>query len=347
MPFILLCLLLFSPCLVHSSERKTVRIGHFPNVTHTQGVIGHALSREGKGWFEERLGKEYTIEWYVYDAGPSAMEGILADSIDLTYVGPSPTINAYMRAKGEEVRIVAGACSGGAALIVHRDGNIKDNKDFKGKRIGTPGFSNTQDIAARSWLKSLGYYITPVGGDVLVVPSSPADLILLFTKKNLDGVWTVEPWVSNLVLNHKGEVYLEESSLWKETKGKYVTTHLVSSQKFLKEHPHLLKKIIKAHVELTEWIHSHTEEAKELIAKELKKETRIEISSAILNRSRKQLELTVDPISFSLFKYAKEAHALGFIKTQPKLDAIYDLQFLNEILKEKGKKTIEVYGERE
>src|SRR5690242_667064 len=93
---------------VGAGEKITLRVGHFPNITHAQGLIGHALTRRGKGWFEERLGKDVEVQWFVYNAGPSAMEAIFARSIDLTYVGPNPAINAHVKSKGEEIRIVAG-----------------------------------------------------------------------------------------------------------------------------------------------------------------------------------------------------------------------------------------------
>src|SRR5216110_3755190 len=107
-----------------SGETK-IRVGHFPNITHAQGVIAHALSRQGKGWFEQRLGEGTKIEWFVYNAGPSATEAIFANSIDLTYVGPSPAINAYAKSRGEAIRIVSGAANGGAALVVAGDSSLR------------------------------------------------------------------------------------------------------------------------------------------------------------------------------------------------------------------------------
>lgn len=86
--------------------------GPFPNITHVQALVAHHLTRQGKGWFEQRLGPGVKIEWFVYNAGPSAMEAIFANSIDLTYVGPNPAINAYAKSRGAEVRIVAGAANG-------------------------------------------------------------------------------------------------------------------------------------------------------------------------------------------------------------------------------------------
>jgi NitT/TauT family transport system substrate-binding protein len=318
------------------AEKIVLRVGHFPNVTHAQAVIAHGMSRAGKGWFEGRLGPDVEVQWFVYNAGPSAMEGIFARSIDLTYVGPNPAINAYLKSQGEEIRIVAGACSGGAALVVQPDGRIKADTDFKGKKIATPQFGNTQDVAARAWLQSKGLRITMTGGDAFVIPTANPDQLSLFQKGDLDAVWTVEPWVSRLEQEAKGKVYLEESSLWKDTGGKYVTTHLVSSVKFLKERPDLLKKWIAAQVELTKWINDHPDEAKRILNEEMKAETTRALPTATLDSAWKRLEITYDPVSASLLKSAEDAHRIGFLKEHPDLSHIYDLKLLNEVLRENG-----------
>lgn len=318
------------------AEKAVLRVGHFPNVTHAQGVIGHGLSRQGKGWFEQRLGSDVEIQWFVYNAGPSAMEAIFARSLDLTYVGPNPAINAHLKSRGDEIRIVAGACSGGAALVVQPDGRIKTDADFKGKRIGTPQFGNTQDVAARAWLRSKGLRITMTGGDALVLPTANPDQLALFQKGDLDAVWTVEPWVTRIELEAKGRVYLEESSLWPDTGGQYVTTHLVSGVRFLKGQPDLLKKWIAAHVELTEWINAHPDEAKQILNAEIKAETTRALPMATLDSAWKRLKLTHDPIRASLLKSAEDAHRIGFLREKPDLARIYDLRLLTEVLHEKG-----------
>ena len=317
------------------AEKIVLRVGHFPNITHAQGVIAHGMSRAGKGWFEERLGPDVSIEWFVYNAGPSAMEAIFTRAIDITYVGPNPALNAHLKSGGEEIRIVAGACSGGAALVVQPDGRIKTDADFKGKKVGTPQLGNTQDVAARAWLISKGLKVTMTGGDALVIPTANPDQLALFQKGDLDAVWTVEPWVTRLILEAKGKEYLDESSVWKETGGKYVTTHLVSSVKFLKEKPDLLKRFIAAHVDLTRWINEHPDEAKKLLNGEIKAETTKGLKAEVLDAAWKRLEITHDPISASLLKSAEDAHRIGFLKQKPDLSRIYDLKLLHEVLKER------------
>jgi NitT/TauT family transport system substrate-binding protein len=332
---LLICAVAAAATVAVAAETVVVSAGHFANVTHAQAVVGHALSRQGKGWFEPRLGPGTQVRWFVYNAGPSAMEGIFARSLDLAYVGPNPAINAHLKSEGKEIRIVAGACSGGAALVVQPDGRIRTDADFRGKKIGTPQLGNTQDVAARAWLQSKGLRIRLTGGDALVVPTANPDQITLFQKGDLDAVWTIEPWVSRLVLEAKGTVYLDERSLWTDTAGRYVTTHLVSSTKWFQDHPALVKKWIAAQIELTQWIKANPAEAKTLFNGELKAETGRGLAPETLDRAWDKLELTHDPIRPSLFKSADDAHRIGFLKEKPDLSRIYDLRWLNEVLREK------------
>jgi NitT/TauT family transport system substrate-binding protein len=316
-----------------ASERVVVRVGHFPNITHAQGVIGHHKSRVGSGWFEQRLGSNVIVQWYVFNAGPSSMEGILAGSIDLTYVGPNPAINAHLRSGGKEVRIVAGACSGGAALVVQSDERIKVDGDLKGKRIGTPQLGNTQDVAARAYLLSKGLKVTLTGGDARVLPTPNPDQLTLFKRGDLDGVWTVEPWVSRLIQEAGGRLYLEERDLWPQTEGRYVTTHLVCSARFLKEQPGLLRQWIAAHHELTEWIRGNPDEAMSMVNAELKAETTMALPDELMREAWGRLEFTCDPIRASLLKSAEDAHRLGFLNRPPDLSHIYQLDMLNDVMK--------------
>src|SRR5256886_16023561 len=168
--------------LVSAEDKVVIRFGHFPNITHAQGVIAHALSRKGKGWFEERLGPKVQIQWFTYNAGPSAMEAIFAGSLDLTYVGQGPALNAHFKANGDEIRILAGAANAGAALVIKPDGVIKTAADFHGKKIATPQLGNTQDISCRAWLKAQGFKVSQMVCDVIVIPTANPDQLGLFLR---------------------------------------------------------------------------------------------------------------------------------------------------------------------
>jgi NitT/TauT family transport system substrate-binding protein len=313
-------LMLIIACSVLASVGRAdpivLRVGHFPNITHAQGVIAHALSRAGKGWFEQRLGPDVTIQWYVYNAGPSAMEAIFADSIDLTYVGPSPALNAYARSGGEEIRIIAGAANGGAALVVQPDGRIKFPSDFRGKKVATPQLGNTQDVACRSWLTQQGYKITQLGGDVLVVPTANPDQLNLFKLGQVDAVWTVEPWVSRLEMESDAKVFLEQTDT--------VTTVLVSSAKFLSDHRDLAKKFAQANAELTDWIQKNPAEAQRLLSDELAIETTRKMPAELVARSWKRMKFTTDISLPPLEEFVADAQRAGFMRGAPDLKRLVE-----------------------
>src|SRR6201984_2614492 len=274
--------LLLTPVAASMANEKTViRIGHFPNITHAQGLVAHNLSRQGKGWFQARLGPGVGIQWFIYNAGPSAMEAIFARSVELTYVGPGPALNAYAKSQGEEIRIIAGAANGGAALVVQPDANLQAPAGFKGDKIATPQLGNTQDISCRAWLTSGGLRITQLGGDAQVLPTQNPDQLSLFQQKKIDAVWTVEPWVSRLETEAGGKVLVEEPDT--------ATTVLVSSARFLNENRELAKKFWQAHRELTDWILQHPDEAQMIVKAELLAETRSELSTEAIPRPWKRL----------------------------------------------------------
>src|SRR5712691_7198933 len=308
----ILCLSILFTAIVSSSvsgETK-IRVGHFPNITHAQGVIAHAFSRQGKGWFEQRLGADTKIEWFVYNAGPSAMEAIFARSIDLTYVGSGPALNAYTKSKGEEIRLIAGAANGGSGLVVQSDQNLKAPADFRGKRIATPQLGNTQDISCRAWLTEGGLKITQLGGDAQVLPTQNPDQLGLFRGK------TVEPWLSRLEQEASGKVIVEEKDV--------ATTILVSSVKFLNEQRELAKKFAQAHAELTDWIIKNPEEAQRMIKAELLEETKSDMTPQVITSAWKRIVFTSETPRTSVEKFMQNSVRAGFIKTAPDLSKLFE-----------------------
>jgi NitT/TauT family transport system substrate-binding protein len=176
---------------------------------------------------------------------------------------------------------------------------------------------------------------TEKGGDVQVIPIANADQLTLFIKKEIDAAWAPEPWASRLIREANGRLFLDERTLWPN--GKFVTTLLVVRTAFLRQHRDLVKKWVRAHIELTDWIMKNQPEAKTVLNRELAKETGKPLATAVLNDSFSRLEITFDPIRSSLLASAKQAFDAGFLgREQPNLNGIYDLTILNEVLKEKG-----------
>jgi NitT/TauT family transport system substrate-binding protein len=317
------CLFLFAGAV----DAQPLRIGHFPNITHAQAVYARAT-----GELEKALG--VPVEWVSFNAGPSAIEALFTDAVDVTFVGPNPAINGYLKSKGSKYVIIAGAASGGAALIIRPDSGIQTDRDFDHKAIATPQLGNTQDVAARIWFAQNGYRLTEKGGTLALIPLSNPDQLTMFRKKQIDGAWTVEPWVSRLELEAQGKVFLEEKSLWPE--GRFVTTQLVANKNVLVARRDVLKKLLAAYVEITQKINVDKTSAANILNAELKKETTKALKQEVIEKAMSRVEFTWDPISTSLHASAEAAHKIGFLRKAPVLDGIYDVSLLNEVLKEKN-----------
>jgi NitT/TauT family transport system substrate-binding protein len=330
--------LLFAFILVLAAPgfgQTVVRVGAFPNITHPQAMVGKA-----NGYFEKAMGPNVKIDWKSFNAGPSAIEALFAGAIDMTYVGPNPTISGYVRSQGEALRVVAGSASGGASLVVRADSGIQKPEDFHGKKIASPQQGNTQDVALRSWLKAHGMKTNDKGGDVQVMPMANPDQLTLFQKKELDAAWAPEPWATRLIRDGNGRLFLDERDLW--PKGQFVVTNLIVSTKFLQEHPDLVKNWIRANVELTDWINKNLPEAKKLLNQQIQKETGKALSAGLLDEAFTRIEVTYDPLRNTLLTSAHSAFDAGFLgKQMPDLSRLYDLTLLNQVLAEKGKKAIQ------
>jgi NitT/TauT family transport system substrate-binding protein len=323
-----------------ADEKKTLRIGYFPNITHSQAVIGL-----NNGDFQNSLGDNVTVETFRFNAGPSAIESLLADRIDATYIGPNPAINGYLLTGGNDLRVISGATSGGASFIVRNDSGIETVNDLGGKKFASPQLGNTQDVALRKYLIDNGFNTVENGGNVTVLPIANADILTVFLKKEIDGAWVPEPWATRLVQEAGGKVFLDEKSLWPD--GKFVTGNIIVRTDYLRDNHEIIKKLLEAHVDETLWINNNTAQAAKEFNTQLKKITGQEISENVLNKAYSNLEITYDPLKLTLFKSANDAYDLGFIekgKDRPNLSGIYDTTLLNEVLAEKGLKSIDDAG---
>ena len=310
-----------------AEENVTLRLGYFPNVTHATGIVGVE-----KGVFAERLGSSVKLETKTFNAGPAAVEALLADALDVTFIGPNPAINAYAKSKGEAIRIISGATSGGAGLVVRP--SITDVSQLKGKKVATPQLGNTQDVAARAYFAEKGLKTNPQGGgDVSIVPQENAQTLDTFKAGDIDGAWVPEPWVSRLVQEGGGKLLVDEKTVWPG--GKFVTTHLIVKTEFLEDHPQTVKKLLQGVVEANDYISDNPEDAQKVTNEAIGKITGKKLAEPIITAAWTNLEFTNDPVASSLKESAKDAEAVGLLE-KVDLGRIYDLKLLNEVLEDLG-----------
>lgn len=297
-----------------------LRLGYFANVTHAGAVYGVA-----GGGFQRALGAT-PLTTSVFNAGPAAVEALAGGAVDAAFLGPNPAVNGFVNSGGRLLRIVAGTTYGGAALVVKPE--ITEVSQLAGKKIATPQLGNTQDVAAKAYFQEEG-----VQG-VEVLNQENAQTLDLFTRGEIDGAWVPEPWASRLQLEGGGTVLVDEAELWPE--GRFVTTHLVVRQDYLRENPAVVEALLEGLVEATDEVSSKSPEVLSAVNAQIQEDTGKALPEPVLKASFENLTPSLDPIAESLKKSAADAAAVGVSKAEPDLQGIYDLRPLNAVLEAAG-----------
>ncbi len=319
----LLLLLPLAACKKGGGEPGSpLRLGFFPNITHAQALVGSA-----EGEFARALGTT-KLEVKQFNAGPAAMEALAAGSLDVSYVGPGPAINTYLRG-GRELRIIAGAASGGAVLVTR---TAKSAKELVGKRVASPQLGNTQDIALRTWLKAQGLAIAPSGETrpdaVSVTPLANPDILAQFQRGQLEGAWVPEPWGARLVREAGGHILLDERTLWPE--GRFPTTVLVTTRKVLQTRRAELKALLRAHLSLSGRWETEPKNFARAVNTAFAQAVGKRLPEDTLQDAFSRLQPSLDPLSAALAANAQHAHALGFLDAED-VAGIVDTSLLDEV----------------
>jgi NitT/TauT family transport system substrate-binding protein len=316
------------------SGPTTLHLGYFDNVTHAPALValqGDILKR--------KLGAN-SLETSIFNAGPAEVTAILSGSIDAGYIGPNPTVTAFVQSHGA-VQVISGAASGGGFLVVKP--SIKSVKDLKGKRLATPQLGNTQDVALRSFLKKKGLSAdTSGGGDVSILPEDNSTTVTAFVSGSIDGAWVPEPYATRLVKEGGGKILVDERTLWPA--GKYVTTDVIVRKDYLKAHPDVVQQLLEANVAAIDLINKKPADAQKLVADKISSDTGKPLAGDLIAASFKNIVFTPDPVSTSLVASAKAAVGLGLpgatSLTKTDVKNLYNLKLLNKVLKANNQPTV-------
>lgn len=309
-----------------------LRLGFFANVTHATALVGIR-----KSVFAQALGPSVTLKASTFNAGPEAVEALLSNSVDATYIGPSPAINAFTRSHGQAVRVIAGATSGGASLVVKP--SIGSPADLRGRTLATPQLGNTQDVALRYWLAQRGLKVTNEGGgDVSIQPQDNAQTLQTFRSGQIQGAWVPEPWAIRLVLEGGGKVLVDERDLWPG--GRFVTTLLMVRTDFLRQHSAVVRRLVEAQVAADELVNSQPAEAQRAANDAIAEITGKRLADQVVAEAWPHMSFTNDPLAASFRDLADHARQVGLL---PRVDlkGIFDLALLNETLKARGRPAVE------
>jgi NitT/TauT family transport system substrate-binding protein len=311
-----------------SDPHVTLRLGFLENITHASALVGIK-----EGFFTKDLGSGVTLKLVPFSTGTEEATALLAGQLDAAYVGPNPAIKAWQTTGGKLIRVISGAASGGAELVVKK--GITSAAQLKGQKLATPSLGNTQDVALRYWLKQHGLTATQTGGgDVPITPITPnSDAVLAFESGSIAGGWEPAPYDAEMVADG-GKVLVNEATLW--PRGQFVTTELVATQSFISANPTVISGLLKGQIQASSFINSSRAAAEAAANAELASLTGKSLKPNILSASFAQITFTNDPVASSLITDAQHAISVGLLSPVHNLASLYDLGPLNKLLAADG-----------
>ena len=289
-----------------STHENKLRIAYFPNIGHVIPIVGME-----HGSFEKNIGNQTKIETRVFDSGPQAIEALFANSVDIAYVGPGPAINGFLNSENNELKILAGAASGGASFIVHPDSEINSVSDFAGKKIAAPQIGNTQDVSLRHYLSENGLKSAEKGGSVIVYNISNPDIYTLFVKGDIDGAWVPEPWATILETELGGKRLFHEEELWDDKE--FASVLLIGNISYVEKNPIIIENFLQSHHETVTWINENPVETRIIFNNFLDSHLGQSLSDDVVDIALSNILITSDPKLDSIFSFAEKADALGYL----------------------------------
>jgi NitT/TauT family transport system substrate-binding protein len=303
---ILLSVLGISLTSSETTHENKIRVAYFPNIGHVVPIVGME-----QRFFEQSIGNQTKIETRVFDSGPQAIESLFANSIDIAYVGPGPAINGFLNSDNNNVKILAGAASGGTSFIVHPNSEINSVSDFAGKKIAAPQIGNTQDVSLRHYLSENGLKSAEKGGSVVVYNISNPDIYTLFVKGDIDGAWVAEPWATILETELDGKRLFHEEELWPDKE--FASVLLIGNVNYVEKNPTIINNFLKAHHDTILWINTNPIETRTVFNNFLDSHLGQSLSDNVVDIALSNIMITSDPIPNSVYSFAEKADALGYL----------------------------------
>ncbi|MDN7024220.1 ABC transporter substrate-binding protein [Methanoculleus sp. FWC-SCC1] len=314
---VVVALVLASGCTGTGGDTQqvtTLRIGYQPS-THQ---IAEMTAME-KGWWQEDLASYgvTTVTDTEFPTGAPEMQAMIADQIDIAYVGAAPAIVA-MANSGLDAKIVAAVQTQGSNLVLQPEIAYAGPADLKGLKIATFPPGTIQDTLLKNWL--LENNLTP-DVDVTIVAMGPGDAMTAIAADQVDGVFLPHPAPAIIESNNNGRSVVASG----EMQPNHACCVLLVSGKLIREQPDLVTEIVKTHVRATDYSLANKDEAATTYAAKTGQDV------AIVKKSFAEWDGTwvYDPnlITDSVVSYTQIQYDLGYVNKPLTKDEIFDLSF--------------------
>ncbi|KAF0819813.1 MULTISPECIES: aliphatic sulfonate ABC transporter substrate-binding protein [unclassified Cytobacillus] len=302
-----------------SGKEDKIVIGYFPNINHVPAMVA-----KDQGYFEKQLGDGTKVEYKTFAEGGSFMTALKTGDIDAGLVGPGPAMNNF--STGADVKIIAGASTGGTVVLAREGVEINSLEDFQGKTFITPGVGCTHDVQYETYLEEAGITSARIGGTMKHLTGNPAQYASMLKTGKVDIAVAPEPWAAVIEQETNAEVVIG----WDEVSfGETLPASvLVATGDAVENSPEKVQKIVDAHKDAVKFIEENPEEAKAITIKDIKEVTGQELEKEVVDRAWDRIGFTYDVDADTIQEFADSSYTLKFLKDKPEFSELIAKNFI-------------------
>ncbi len=310
----LIFVMIFAVCIILGTynyctvSQETVVVGYLPT-NHDSALF----VADAKGMFEK---EGIHVQLVPFRDGSSLVNALNSGKIDVGYCGITPVTSAI--SQGKSIKVVAAVNEEGSGVVVAKNINVTSVSDLEGKKIAVPKNNSIQDVLLNYLFWKNGLNVNDVKIQEMEVPLMPGAL----KSGEIDGFIAWEPYVSISNLSDSGDLLMYSGDIWSN----YPCCVVVAGDSFINKKPELLRKFLKVHVEATDYVNTHKDEAAEIVSKKLGVNFKSEQESV---DHVEFVAIPSDQFKADTLKIIDIQKSIGYITNNITSNDVFDLQYLS------------------
>ncbi len=304
-----LTLLHKKPWQVTTASASALSVGFLPVTCHlTCPVTDFATKTTTTGThFESQRFTEF----------PTVVEALKARKIDATFL--LAPLAMILREQGVPIHIVYLGHRDGSTVIVPKNSPATSIRDLKGKIFGRPSKFSNQYLVITKLMEDEG--MQPE--DIKFVDMPPPDMPQALAAGAIDAYFIGEPYAAKAQLNGTGRVLYYAKDIWPH----FVSCVLVVRDELIREHPEVVRDLVRGIAESGEWAETHRLEAAKVAAPYFRQDQKLLefVLTQPPDRVSYRMLTPTDEDMRGIMKYAIKA---GILKKEIDIYDLVDRQFI-------------------
>jgi NitT/TauT family transport system substrate-binding protein len=248
---------------------------------------------------------------------PTVVEALKGGRLQATFmIAP---LAMKMREQGVPIKIVYLGHRDGSTLMVRSDLPATSLRDLRGKTFAVPSIYSNQYLVVKKLMEDQGVK----EDEIKFVQMAPPDMPTALASRAIDAYFIGEPHAAKAELDGSGRVLYMAKDIWPH----FISCVLVVHEKLIREHPDVVRDLVRGIAESGEWAEQHRLDAAKIAAPYFRQNEKV--VRYVLTRPPDRVSYRMlTPTDEDLQKIEDMALKAGILKKPVSMHDLIDREFI-------------------